>query len=224
MVKVGGESANGRQPVRRPLVGREVRRWRTERGLTLAEVAARSGLNIGYLSQIENDKASPSLDALAAIGAALDVPIAWFLLDTTPPPRVVRTGDRRVWKGLGGGHASEVDGGLARDLCIIEATVQPHERTGLHAHAGDEHHVVISGRWRMVQGEHVVELGPGDYLAWDASIPHDVENVGDEPGRLLLVYPRRGTARGGHIESAPADATARTSTRPAPRIRARPGS
>ena len=45
------------QEPRRPAVGTQVRRWRTERGLTLAGVAERSGLNIGYLSQIENDKA-----------------------------------------------------------------------------------------------------------------------------------------------------------------------
>ena len=42
----------------------------------------------------------------------------------------------------------------------------------------------------MTQGEHVYELGPGDYLAWDPTIPHDVENVGEEPGRMLVIYPR----------------------------------
>jgi transcriptional regulator with XRE-family HTH domain len=178
--------------VRRPQVGREIRRWRTERGLTLAQVAAGSGLNIGYLSQIENDKASPSLDALAAIGAALEVPIAWFLLDATPPPRVVRAAERRRWEVPGGGSATEVDGGVARDIRILEAVAPAGERTGLHAHAGDEHHVVLEGRWRMSQGEHVVELEPGDFLVWDAAVPHDVENVGGGPGRMLIVYPRRG--------------------------------
>jgi transcriptional regulator with XRE-family HTH domain len=177
---------------RRPLVGREIRRWRSERGLTLAQVAARSGLNIGYLSQIENDKASPSLDALAAIGAALDVPIAWFLLDASTPPRVVRAAERREWTVPGGGIATEVDGGLARDVCILEASAPPGQRTGLHAHSGDEHHVVLRGRWRMSQGDHVVDLGPGDFLVWDASVPHDVENIGDEDGQMLIVYPRRG--------------------------------
>jgi mannose-6-phosphate isomerase-like protein (cupin superfamily) len=45
-------------------------------------------------------------------------------------------------------------------------------------------------RWRMSQGEHELELGPGDYLAWDPAVPHDVENVGEEPGRMLVIYPR----------------------------------
>ena len=71
-------------------------------------------------------------------------------------------------------------------------TAPPGLATGVHAHHGDEHHLILSGRWRMTQGDHVVELGPGDYLAWDPAVPHDVENIGDEPGRILIVYPRRG--------------------------------
>lgn len=218
-----GKEQTAPLPARRPHVGVEIRRWRRTRDLTLAQVSERSGLNIGYLSQIENDKAVPSLDALAAIADALTVPAAWLLLDSSPPPRVVRVADRPRVPAGGSDHGTdgrtdvrtdgdregdsrgdgrviggsleglaltEVDAGTSRDLCILEAVVPPGGRTGQHAHSGDEHHVIISGRWRMTQGEHVVELGPGDYLAWDPSVPHDVENVGDEPGRLLLIYPR----------------------------------
>jgi transcriptional regulator with XRE-family HTH domain/quercetin dioxygenase-like cupin family protein len=173
-------------------VGREVRRWRQSRGLTLAQVGEASGLNIGYLSQIENDKAVPSLEALATIAAALDVPAAWLLLDSSAPPRVVRSADRPRLDGPGGAYLTEVDAGTSRDICVLEAVVPPGTGTGVHAHHGDEHHLVLAGRWRMMQGEHTFELGPGDYLAWDPSIPHDVENIGDEPGRILVIYPRQG--------------------------------
>jgi hypothetical protein len=39
----------------------------------------------------------------------------------------------------------------------------------------------------MTQGEHTVELGPGDYLRWDGSVPHDAEVIGDEDAALLIV-------------------------------------
>jgi transcriptional regulator with XRE-family HTH domain len=181
---------------RRPPVGQETRRWRQTRGLTLAQVGERSGLNIGYLSQIENDKAVPSLDALVAIAAALEVPIAWLVLDSTSPPRVVRAADRPWIPLVGGAEMSEVDAGTSRDMCIIEAVVAPGGSTGIHAHRGDEHHVVLTGRWRFSQGDHVVELGPGDYVAWDPTVPHDVENVGHEPGRILVIYPRHARRTG----------------------------
>ncbi|CAN5697980.1 hypothetical protein BH23CHL8_BH23CHL8_28640 [soil metagenome] len=32
-----------------------------------------------------------------------------------------------------------------------------------------------------------MELGPGDNLLWDATVPHDVEVIGDEPARIILV-------------------------------------
>lgn len=168
-------------------VGRQIRRWRTDRQLTLAVLADRSGLNIGYLSQIENDKASPSLDALAVIADALDVPAAWLLLAESSPPRVVRAGQRPTTEMGDGIFIERADGGLSRGFSMLQIRGQPGSTTGAHAHAGEEHHLVLGGRWRMRQGDHQVELGPGDYVAWDGTIPHDAEVVGDEPGELLVV-------------------------------------
>jgi len=172
---------------RRPAVGAQVRRLRTERGLTLANVAERSGLNIGYLSQIENDKASPSLSCLASIGDALDVPMAWFFMGNIPAPTVVRAAERPVRSNEDFGRIERVDGGETRDLSIVQGVAAVGGRAGLHAHAGDEHHLVLRGRWRMSQGEHVAELGPGDYIRWDGTIPHDAQVIGDEEGHILIV-------------------------------------
>ena len=179
---------------RRPLVGGRIRRRRQDRGLTLAQVAGATGLNVGYLSQLENDKASPSLETLGALAEALEVPIAWFLLDQSIGPRIVRAADRPKRRGRAGTMA-QVDGGIARDLAIFEGTMPVGYRTGFHAHPGDEHHLVLTGRVRIVQGETVVEAGPGDYVLLDGTLPHDAENVGEEPARLIIVYPR-----GGHSE------------------------
>jgi len=171
---------------RAPAVGRQVRRWRTDRGLTLARLAQATGLNIGYLSQIENDKASPSLTCLSSLATALDVPIAWFLVDEMAKPEVVRAADRR-WREVPDGRASRVDARGSSDISIVEAQSQPGVSSGMHTHSGDEHHLVLSGRFRMTQGDHVVELGPGDYLRWDGLIPHDAETIGNEPGSLLII-------------------------------------
>ena len=39
----------------------------------------------------------------------------------------------------------------------------------------------------MSQGDHVIELGPGDYLRWDGTIPHDAEVISTDEGRMLIV-------------------------------------
>ena len=178
------------------MVGGPIRRRRRDRGLTLAGVAELTGLNVGYLSQVENDKASPSLETLTALAAALDVPIAWFLMEQSLAPRVVRAADRTQRQVTPeGGTMSRVDGGIARDIAIFEGQLPVGFSTGMHAHPGDEHHLVLSGRVRITQGETTVEAGPGDYVLLDGTIPHDAEAVGGEPARLVIVYPR-----GGHSE------------------------
>src|SRR5438445_1876400 len=121
---------SGEEPARRPpAVGRQIRRWRAQRGITLARVDEASGLNVGYLSQIENDKASPSLSCLSALSSALDVPIAWFLADETRPPEVTRLADRR-WRETPGGRASRVDARGSSDIATIEADAEPARGTG----------------------------------------------------------------------------------------------
>jgi transcriptional regulator with XRE-family HTH domain len=173
-----------------PAVGSQVRRWRTERGLTLAGVAERTGLNIGYLSQIENDKAVPSVGCLTSLSDALDVPIAWFFIDETPAPVVVRRAERAV-READSIRIERVDDGGTRDISILEAVAPPGGHPGVHAHGGDEHHIVLRGTWRMTQGDHAVEVGPGDYIRWDGTIPHDAEVVGGDEGALLIVSLRR---------------------------------
>jgi transcriptional regulator with XRE-family HTH domain len=167
-------------------VGAQVRRWRSVRGLTLAGVAGRSGLNVGYLSQIENDKASPSLAVLGQLADALDVPAAWFLMGDVPPPTVVRAHDRPTQQGELG-RIEHVDGRASRDVTIVEGIAKPGGRVGLHAHAGDEHHIVLRGRFRARQGDHEIDLGPGDYLRWDGAIPHEAEVIGDDEASMLIV-------------------------------------
>jgi transcriptional regulator with XRE-family HTH domain len=167
-------------------VGMQVRRWRMVRGLTLAQVAGRSGLNVGYLSQIENDKASPSLAVLGQLADALDVPAAWFLMGDVPAPSVVRANERPV-EASGAGRLEHVDGHASRDVTILEAVAKPGGRVGLHAHSGDEHHIVLRGRFRLRQGEHEIEAGPGDYVQWDGAIPHEGEAIGDEESAMLII-------------------------------------
>ena len=70
---------------------------------------------------------------LVAIAAALDVPVAWLVLDSTPAPRIVRAGDRPTMPPVKGAHMTEVDAGTSRDMCIIEAVVDPGASTGVHS-------------------------------------------------------------------------------------------
>jgi quercetin dioxygenase-like cupin family protein len=150
-------------------------------------VAEAAGLNAGYLSQIENDKASPSLETLVAIADVLDVPLHWLVLDESPAVRIVRAVDRESWRGEGDVAMSDVSGRASRDVRIVQIDGEPGGRTGLHAHDGEEAHLVLEGVFRITYGDQVIEVGPGDFFAFDGTIPHAGEMANDRPGKLLII-------------------------------------
>ena len=78
-------------------IGQRVKDLRSQRGLTLEEVAERSGCTPGFLSQIERNKAVPSISMLYAIAEALDTKVSDFFPETIQPARVVRHDDRETF-------------------------------------------------------------------------------------------------------------------------------
>src|SRR4051794_24564825 len=62
-----------------------VRARRRERGASLADVAAESGLSKAILSRIENGAGNPSIETLFRIGRALDLPLAALVGDDDAP-------------------------------------------------------------------------------------------------------------------------------------------
>ena len=59
-------------------IGREVRNFRRQQGMTVADLAAVTGLSIGMLSKIENGNTSPSLTTLQVLSHAFSVPVTAF--------------------------------------------------------------------------------------------------------------------------------------------------
>ena len=46
---------------------------------------------------------------------------------------------------------------------------------------------MLRGRFRMIQGDHVIDVGPGDYLRWDGTIPHDAEVIDGDDAAMLII-------------------------------------
>lgn len=60
-------------------LGNKIRNCRIERGMTQVELALKSGLSQGYISQLEKDKFNPTIPVIIGIAAGLDVPIERFI-------------------------------------------------------------------------------------------------------------------------------------------------
>lgn len=64
-------------------IGIKLKQIRTDKHMTLKELSELTGLSIGFLSQIENGKASVAIDTLSKIAEFLEVTLPYFFLSTT---------------------------------------------------------------------------------------------------------------------------------------------
>jgi transcriptional regulator with XRE-family HTH domain len=170
-------------------LGRKIRGVRTGKGITIQDIAERSGLSKGFLSQVENDKTSPSLNTLERIAEALGTPLTYLLLGEQHEPAHVRCGERQVLIDESGQGRIEYLTPVARralQLVLVDMPVGRALGDSTHAHEGEEACWVLSGTVRARQGESVATLEEGDSFLWDGSVPHTIENVGPGLARVLV--------------------------------------
>jgi transcriptional regulator with XRE-family HTH domain len=172
-------------------LGQRLQGLRRGQGLTLELLAADSGLSAGYLSQIENGQAVPSLTALQVIAASLGVEVAsFFPEDGNATTRVIRAADRRAFRlEAQSGEEYAVLAQQVKDsaFTVIHASHLPSAGTLPFRHLGEEFALVLSGRLRLNIGEETRELGPGEWVHYSSQHGHSAEVVSDEPVEALWI-------------------------------------
>ncbi|MBB5936166.1 XRE family transcriptional regulator [Streptomyces zagrosensis] len=175
----------------REMLAVNLKRLRLGKGLSISELSRRSKIGKATLSQLESGTGNPTIETVFSLARVLEVPIS-DLLDTRPPGglRVVRAAEVDVLSG---------EGLELRPLQRIESgdtvfevydqQVQADSRRNSLGHVGTEHTIVQAGRLGVRVAEQEVELGPGDYVGFDALLPHTYTAL-DGPVRsvLLLQY------------------------------------
>ncbi|MGW4161321.1 helix-turn-helix domain-containing protein [Streptomyces sp. NPDC004788] len=178
-------------------VGPRLRRIRRERGATLAELSASTGISVSTLSRLESGQRKPSLELLLPIARAHQVPLDELV--GAPPvgdPRVrakpiVRDG-RTLYP------LTRQPGGLQAYKMVQEPGAEvPDPRV----HEGYEWLYVLSGRLRLVLGEHDVVLGPGEAAEFDTRVPHWFGPAGERRVEFLSLFGPQGERM--HVRARP---------------------
>ncbi|CAG7651541.1 HTH-type transcriptional regulator SutR [Paenibacillus solanacearum] len=168
-------------------IGTTIRAIRQRRGITLGQLCEGTGLSQGFMSQVENNKTSPSLATLETIADYFNVPIAYLLLKQEERMSVVRQSERTfsMYRGIQKiEHLAEI-GGLRMSITEIPPGIPADRET--NAHEGLETHYVIKGKLQVGQGEDMYTVEEGDTFSWHASVPHWVVNAGEEKAVLLII-------------------------------------
>jgi transcriptional regulator with XRE-family HTH domain len=195
--KAAAEPEEAEQLGKAASVGQRVQRVREEKGLTLEDVAQRTGLTSEYLGQIEADQVSPPLGALIRIAKALDMKLGRFIsTGEVKAFTVVRKHERRIisrFTSARGDQYGYTYQSLAPDkkdrhMEPFMVTLVPSKaRKELSTHPGQEFIHVLEGAMEVILEDYTDVLYPGDSIYYDSTVPHLVRCHGDKETVILAV-------------------------------------
>ncbi len=166
-------------------VGSRLREVRRARRMTLADLAARTGLSASTLSRLENGRMRPTLEQLLPLARVHRVPLDDLVgAPATGDPRVHLKPLRR--RGITFVPLTRRPGGLQAFKAIYPPAVRAGRQT-LQTHEGYEWFYVLDGRVRLVLGDQDLILDPGEAAEFDARTPHWLWSADDRPAELLIL-------------------------------------
>ncbi|MGC4000950.1 MAG: helix-turn-helix domain-containing protein [Anaeromyxobacter sp.] len=175
-----------------PVLGQNLRRLRTRRGLSLERLAERSGVSRAMLSQIELGHSTPTINVLWKISTALEVPFAALISQGKQEAVAVLPASRsKLLTSHDGGFSSRAlfpfEG--PRRVEFYELRLQPGAREDAEAHAPGtvENLVVGAGAVEITVEAGSARLERGDAILFHADVPHAYRNPGAAPAVMYLV-------------------------------------
>jgi transcriptional regulator with XRE-family HTH domain len=176
-------------------VGNRLRVIREERGLSQRELAQRAGISTNAISLIERDENSPSVSTLQNLAAALNIKMSYFFEDQEATQVLhVKRSNRPVISSKG----LQIEG-LGGKLNYQEMepfliSLEPNSGSGERqvVHTGHELVYCLSGNVEYLIDGQIYPLEAGDFLLFEAHLPHLWRNVTDEVAVILLVLQSSG--------------------------------
>jgi transcriptional regulator with XRE-family HTH domain len=176
------------------IVGANIRRLRELRGITLRELAQKTDLSAGFLSQIENGKNVPSLSTAKKIADVLSTTVGALVgeeKDGKLEYLLVRKEDRPKLENIGHGLKLYFLSSLDKQH-YMEPTIHVIEQGTVSGvppfqHDGQEFILILKGRVEIHLDSDVLTMREGDGLYFDPHVKHSFKNVHEETAEVLCV-------------------------------------
>src|SRR3954451_22237798 len=190
-------------------IGPRLRTLRQQRGETLAQLSATTGISVSTLSRLESGDRKTTLELLLPLARAHPGPLDGLARAprtgrAAPPPPAAPRPHR---KPRASHHGTTVvpltrrPGGIQAFKMVYPPRTPPGDPE-LKVHEGYDWLYVLSGRMRVRLGEHDVVLGPGEVAEFDTRTPHSITNPFDEPAEVLGLFGPQGERL--HVRARPA--------------------
>ena len=180
-------------------VGARLRTLRQQSGRTLADLSDTTGISVSTLSRLESGQRRPALELLLPLARVHAVPLdelvgAPSAEDPRVQPKPVQRNGMTMWP------LTRRPGGVQ----AYRALIPPHSRDDepeQQSHEGYEWMYVLSGRLRLLLGEHDLLLSPGEVVEFDTHVPHWFGNTGKVPVEVLILFGPQGERM--HVRARP---------------------
>ena len=175
-------------------VGKNIKKLRKERGLSLNELAEMIGMTKGYISKIENSESAPPLSTLSKIALSLDVEVGALTaedLDLPQPMKVCVTkkgqGKKLTTGNLIGYHyeilAHKKSGKNMEPMLLTPA----FEEEAIFSHEGEEFMYTIEGTHEVIYDGESYIIDAGDSIYFDSIVPHTGRSIGKTKAKVLAI-------------------------------------
>lgn len=172
-----------------------LKRLRELKGITLEELAARTGLTRSYLSKVERGVSVPSISTALRVAEAFETGVGDLFGVTASNDDfvVVRKGERKPFsrKGANTGYRYEAIApgqthGLSEAFVVHPPFDEPPDYKRSH-HPGHEMVFVVKGRVDFTFPHTSVRLSAGDSMVFSGRMPHRVLSVRPQRAEMLVV-------------------------------------
>jgi transcriptional regulator with XRE-family HTH domain len=182
-------------------IGRRLKTLRMHSGMTLNELAARSGISRAMISRVERADSSATASLLGKLCAALDISLSDVVaLSEKPPERLVRLTNQPVWRdpetGYRRRHASPPDGASGIETIVVDLPAGArvsYSPWGRKAYT--QQLLMLEGSLSVHIESKTLRLGEGDCLDFDVMRSVIFENETKHPARYIMIL-RRDAASG----------------------------
>jgi transcriptional regulator with XRE-family HTH domain len=165
-------------------VGARLKRARTDRGVTLTQLAAATGISKSTLSRLETGQRKAGLELLLPIAQAHRMSLDKLVgAPEVGDPRIRFT--PRIRNGRIVVPLTGQSGGMHAWKVVIPPEAKEPE---LRAHEGHEWLYVLSGQMRLILAEHDITMGPGEVAEFDTRLPHWFGPADDQPIEILSLH------------------------------------
>ena len=197
-------------------IAARIKELRIVTGLSVEEMAARTGLTVYEYEQCEAGNRNLSVAFLYHCTLSFGVDLGDLLEGKSPKLRQYaltrRGGGQRIEEAhnmVGFNLAAEFRNRIALPLYMELSYSGDEENIDLVTHEGQECDIVIKGHMKIRIGDKTEILGPGDCIYFNSGTPHGMIAVGGEDCSFYAIVLRNQAARLGEQEAVPSVATRR---------------